>query len=46
MAEWGGVTKRQRDAILEGAGENVIEKYKKLVYDYYQTLATKETERK
>jgi hypothetical protein len=25
MAEWGGITKRQRDAIMEGAGETVVE---------------------
>ncbi len=46
MKEWGGITKRQRDAVIENSGETVVEKYKKLVYDYYQTLATKETERK
>ena len=46
MTEWGGITRRQREAVLDNAGDTVIEKYKKLVYDYYQSLATKETERK
>jgi len=46
MTEWGGVTKRQRQAVLDNAGETPIEKYKGLIDDYYRSLATKETERK
>jgi hypothetical protein len=45
MKEWGGLTPRQRDAIIEGSGDTVIEKYKPLVDDYYRSLATKATER-
>jgi hypothetical protein len=41
MSEWGGVTPRQRQAVIEGAGEQVIEKYKTMVDDYYRSLATK-----
>jgi hypothetical protein len=41
MTEWGGVTPRQREAVIEGAGEQIIEKYKNLVDDYYRSLATK-----
>lgn len=44
MTEWGGVTKRQREAIIEGAGETVIQKYQKLIDDYSRALATKATE--
>jgi hypothetical protein len=41
MKEWGGNSPRQRAAVIEGAGETVVEKYKKLVDDYYRSLATK-----
>jgi hypothetical protein len=41
MQEWGKVTPRVREAVIEGAGEQVIDKYKSLVDDYYRTLATK-----
>ena len=40
MTEWGGVTPRQREAVIEGAGDQVIDKYKTLVDDYYRSLAT------
>lgn len=45
MAEWGGLTPRQRQAVIEGSSETVIQKYKGLVDDYYRSLATKATER-
>jgi len=45
MKEWGGLTPRQRDAIIEGAGDTIIEKYKPLIDDYYRSLATKATEK-
>lgn len=45
LREWGALSPRQRDAIIEGSGENVIEAYKKLVDDYYKSLATKATEK-
>jgi hypothetical protein len=45
MQEWGGVTPRQRAAVIEGGGETIIEPYRKLIDDYYKSLATKATER-
>ena len=45
FSEWGGLTERQREAILEGAGEKVIEKYRGLVDDYYRELGEKALER-
>ncbi|MCC6422548.1 MAG: hypothetical protein IT447_03650 [Phycisphaerales bacterium] len=45
MAEWGGLTPRQRQAVIEGSNETIIQKYKGLVDDYYRSLATKATER-
>ncbi|HEY1684160.1 MAG TPA: DUF4175 family protein [Tepidisphaeraceae bacterium] len=41
MRQWGGLSDRQRQAILEGANDTVIEKYKTLVDDYYRDLAEK-----
>ena len=41
MQEWGGLTPRQRTAVIEGGGETIIEPYKKLIDDYYKSLATK-----
>jgi hypothetical protein len=45
MQEWGGVTPRTRAAVIEGGGETIIEPYKKLIDDYYKSLATKASER-
>ncbi|HEV7300548.1 MAG TPA: hypothetical protein VGN72_14375 [Tepidisphaeraceae bacterium] len=39
MAEWGRITPRLRAAVVEGQGEQPIEKYKALVDDYYRALA-------
>ncbi len=44
-AEWGAVTPRLRDAVIEGANENVIEEYRKLVEEYYRSVANKGTGR-
>jgi hypothetical protein len=41
MAEWGGITDRQRQAVIDGAGETIIEKYRNFVDDYYRSLAEK-----
>jgi hypothetical protein len=41
MRQWGGLSDRQRQAVLEGASDTVIEKYKTLVDDYYRDLAEK-----
>ncbi len=43
MKEWGGITARQRQAVQEGAGEKVIEKYKRFVEDYYRSLSEEAT---
>ncbi len=45
MREWGGLTQRQRDAVIEGSSETVIEKYKKLVDDYYRSLSSQSPQR-
>lgn len=42
-SEWGGLAPRQRQAILEGQGDAVIEKYRALIDDYYRALAEKST---
>ncbi len=44
MREWGGISPRTRAAVIDSAGETVIQKYQKLVEDYYRSLATKEGE--
>ncbi len=44
-AEWGALTQRERDAVMEGAGEKTIKKYERLVEDYYRELAKKATQR-
>ena len=38
--EWGNISPRLRDAVIEGATENVPVKYKKLIEDYYRGVAT------
>jgi hypothetical protein len=45
LSEWGQTTPRQRQAVIEGASEKVVEKYKSFVDDYYRSLATKATDR-
>ena len=44
--QWGQTSPRMKAAVLEGAGEKVPEKYRKMVQDYYRSLATKATEQK
>ncbi len=38
-ASWGAPTPRLRNAIVEGADDKPLEKYKALIDDYYRTLA-------
>src|SRR5688500_4186898 len=38
--EWGHLSPRTRDAVLEGASEQPVEKYKKLIEDYYRGVST------
>ena len=45
MAEWGGLTPREREAVMEGASDKPIKKYERLVEDYYRELAKKATQR-
>ena len=40
-AEWGGLTARERAAIVQGMNEKIIEKYKKLTDDYYEMISKK-----
>jgi hypothetical protein len=44
-AEWGKISPRTRAAVQEGADEQIIEKYRKYVEDYYKGVATRWTER-
>ena len=39
LDEWGRLTQRNRQAVQEGANEEVIGKYQKLIEDYYRSLA-------
>lgn len=38
-AEWGQVSPRLRDAVLDGADEKIMEEYSKIVQDYYKSVA-------
>jgi len=40
-AEWGAITPRVRDAAIDGASDNIIEEYRKLVEEYYRTVGDK-----
>jgi hypothetical protein len=42
--EWGGISQRDRQAIIESAGENIVEKYRELTEEYYRALSVKATE--
>ena len=42
-AEWGKISPRLRDAVIEGASEKVIEKYRKLTDDYTKAVSTEAT---
>jgi hypothetical protein len=44
MAEWGGLTPRQRAAILDSRDEQVIDKYRQLIEDYYRSLNQKRSQ--
>jgi hypothetical protein len=41
LTEWGQVTPRLRQALVDGSGESVVEPYRKMIEDYYKSLATK-----
>ncbi len=38
-SEWGAVTPRMRDAVIESKSETLIEQYRKLIEDYYGALS-------
>ncbi len=42
--EWGQISPRLRDAVIEGSSEQIIEKYRKYVEDYYKGLSQQETQ--
>jgi hypothetical protein len=44
-AEWGRLSPKAREAVIEGQSEQPIEKYRKLIEDYYRGVATRQTER-
>ena len=46
MKEWGGLTARDRQAVQEGASEQVIKKYQRLVEDYYRSLGEQSSAKK
>ncbi len=43
--EWGSLTGRDRAAVQEGARDEVVKKYHKLVEDYYKSLAEQASKR-
>jgi hypothetical protein len=42
---WGLTTPRDRQAMLEGAGDQPVEKYKDMIDKYYKAMATKASEK-
>lgn len=44
-AEWGRISPRTRNAVIEGADEQIMDKYKRYVEDYYKGVAVKGAER-
>jgi hypothetical protein len=45
-AEWGRLTERERQAIIQGTNEKIIQKYKKLTDDYYEMISKKGSEQR
>lgn len=44
--EWGGISQRDRQAIMESEGESIVEKYRSLTEQYYRAIANKAAEGK
>ena len=44
-SEWGKISPRARNAVIDGADEQVIEKYRRYVEDYYKGVAVRGSER-
>ena len=38
-SEWGGVSPRVRQAVIDSRGESIVEQYRKLIEDYYGALS-------
>ncbi|HEY0007519.1 MAG TPA: hypothetical protein VGB55_02245, partial [Tepidisphaeraceae bacterium] len=38
-SEWGALTPRVRDAVIEAKDEEIVQQYQKLIEDYYEALA-------
>src|SRR5262249_53754794 len=45
QAEWGAISPRLRDAVIEGAHDQPLEEYRQLIDDYWKSLSTKAKER-
>jgi hypothetical protein len=45
-AEWGHLTPRERQAIIEGTHDTIISKYKRITDDYYEMMGKKGAERR
>ena len=44
-SEWGKISPRTRNAVIEGSSEQIIEKYRRYVEDYYKGVAVRGSER-
>jgi hypothetical protein len=45
-SEWGKLTDRERQAIIEGAGDRPLDKYNELTRRYYESIGKKATEQR
>jgi hypothetical protein len=45
-SEWGKISPRLRDAVIEGSTEQIIEKYRRYVDDYYRGISQQGTEQR
>lgn len=43
LSEWGAISPRQRQAIIEGASDTPVAKYRQLIEAYYRALAEKQS---
>lgn len=43
LSEWGAISPRQRQAIIEGAGDTPVAKYRQLIEAYYRALAEQQS---
>ena len=43
--EWGGLSPRERQAVMEGQSEKPFSKYEKFIKDYYRELAKKASDK-